>query len=883
MSLPNALRTALADRYELLRELGQGGMATVYLARDVRHAREVAIKVLHPELAAVLGAERFLSEIRTTASLQHPHILPLFDSGEAAGQLFYVMPFVDGETLRSRLEREKQLPIADAVLLAREVADALQYAHDRGVIHRDIKPENILLQGGHALVADFGIALAVTNAGGARMTQTGLSLGTPQYMAPEQAMGERTIDARADVYALGAVTYEMLAGEPPFTGPTSQAIVAKVMSTEPQRLDVLRRNVPATVADAVHLALEKLPADRPASARAFGEGLTAVGGAPRIVRTNDTPARTTRLARRTIVIVALTAAAITGAITWPLARRGTGSPDAAGDLGVIRADVSAPPGMMLEARTRREVAISNDGQLVATVASDSAGTAIVLRRISQSAGRLVRVPSVEGMAFSPDGAWLGYVTRQGAFKVRVDEGAPVSLAALPPGSPRGLAWTDRDTLVTMLSGLEERGHRTVLIPANGGTLLSLDNPGMRWPVAMAGGVVLGGLGTVKALRLADRRVIDLGVAGTMPLGVVDGHLLYATADAILTVPFDPVRLVVTGAPVQVIDSIESAQTGGAYAALSPSGTLITRRGLERREVVAVRRDGSVSLVTADEPRLIEMNLAPDGRRLLLHGTGPLRLLDLETRITTLLNRGDVQDPAIRSFYTAAPAWAPDGRTLYYTESQGRVLRRLHTERGGTPDSLPLPAGHFISALSVSPDGRFLLVGTSATGPTGIDAYVAPIDSVANARPIAATTAHERMPVLSADGRWVAYVSDEQGENRVYLRPFPGPGAPIAVSDVWSSEPRWDRRRPVLYVRERTRLVEVVIGADGRPRPPQVVVSGEYRIQPAGTSPFWDISPDGNTFYLVRAVGSRAVPVIAYHWAREFTARQQREAGRLPLP
>ena len=212
------LTTALADRYRIERELGAGGMATVYLAHDIKHERDVAIKVLHPDLGAALGGERFLSEIRTTARLQHPHILPLLDSGEADGLLYYVMPLVRGETLRARLERERQLPIADARRIAREVADALQHAHAQGVIHRDIKPDNILLQDGHALVADFGIALAVQSAGGQRMTQTGLSLGTPQYMSPEQAMGERTIDARSDLYALGAVTYEMLVGEVPFTG-----------------------------------------------------------------------------------------------------------------------------------------------------------------------------------------------------------------------------------------------------------------------------------------------------------------------------------------------------------------------------------------------------------------------------------------------------------------------------------------------------------------------------------------------------------------------------------------------------------------------------------------------------------------------------------------
>src|SRR6201747_2549075 len=234
------LTAALSDRYLIERELGAGGMATVYLAHDLKHDRDVAIKVLHPDLGAALGGERFLSEIRTTARLQHPHILPLLDSGSAEGLLYYVMPLVTGETLRARLEREKQLPVADAVRIAGEVADALAYAHELGVIHRDIKPENILLQGGHASVADFGIALAVQQAGGQRMTQTGLSLGTPQYMSPEQAMGEKSIDARSDLYALGAVTYEMLTGDPPFTGSSVQAIVAKVLTEKPTPPSVVR-------------------------------------------------------------------------------------------------------------------------------------------------------------------------------------------------------------------------------------------------------------------------------------------------------------------------------------------------------------------------------------------------------------------------------------------------------------------------------------------------------------------------------------------------------------------------------------------------------------------------------------------------------------------
>src|SRR5690242_12598470 len=271
--LLSRLQSALSDRYRLDREIGAGGMATVYLAEDVRHDRRVALKVLRPELAAVIGAERFLAEIKLTANLQHPHILPLFDSGEAESYLFYVMPFVEGETLRDRISREKQLPVADALRIATEVLAALDYAHRHGVVHRDIKPENILLHDGSALVADFGIALAASKASGARMTETGMSLGTPHYMSPEQAMGEREITPRSDVYALGAVLYEMLTGDPPFTGSTAQAVVARVVTETPRPLLAQRHTIPRQVEAAVLTALEKLPADRFATAAEFAAAL----------------------------------------------------------------------------------------------------------------------------------------------------------------------------------------------------------------------------------------------------------------------------------------------------------------------------------------------------------------------------------------------------------------------------------------------------------------------------------------------------------------------------------------------------------------------------------------------------------------------------------
>ena len=272
------LNAALEGRYAIERELGEGGMATVYLADDLRHERKVALKVLKPELAAVVGAERFLAEIKVTANLQHPHILPLFDSGEVDSFLFYVMPYVEGETLRDRIDREKQLPVDEAVALASKVAGALQHAHEHSVIHRDIKPGNILLQGGEPVVADFGIALAISAAGGGeRLTETGLSLGTPYYMSPEQATGDQHVGPPSDTYALAAVLYEMLTGDPPYIGSTAQAVLGKIIQGAPVSATEIRKAVPANVDAAMRKALEKLPADRFTGAQEFARALADPG------------------------------------------------------------------------------------------------------------------------------------------------------------------------------------------------------------------------------------------------------------------------------------------------------------------------------------------------------------------------------------------------------------------------------------------------------------------------------------------------------------------------------------------------------------------------------------------------------------------------------
>ncbi len=268
------LKAALADRYAIEREIGAGGMATVYLAQDLKHDRKVAVKVLRPELAAAIGGERFLVEIKTTANLQHPHILPLFDSGEADGFLYYVMPYVEGESLRDRINREKQLPVEDALKIATEVAGALHSAHRHDVVHRDIKPENILLEEGHAVVADFGIARGISAAGGEKLTGTGLAVGTPAYMSPEQAAGTRDLDGRSDIYSLACVLYEMLAGQPPFLGATVESVVRQHFTADPPRVTAIRSVVPGELEAVICRALAKTPADRYATAAQLAAALT---------------------------------------------------------------------------------------------------------------------------------------------------------------------------------------------------------------------------------------------------------------------------------------------------------------------------------------------------------------------------------------------------------------------------------------------------------------------------------------------------------------------------------------------------------------------------------------------------------------------------------
>src|SRR5262245_8936207 len=459
------LNASLAGRYAVEREIGRGGMANVYLARDLRHARHVALKVLNPDLGAVLGVERFLSEIRVTANLQHPNLLPLFDSGEAEGLLYYVMPYVDGESLRAKLQREKQLPIGEVVHIATAVASALDYAHRHGIIHRDLKPENILLHERQPVVADFGIALAVSNAGGGRMTQTGIARSTPQNSSPEQATGDRAIDGRTDVYSLGAVLYEMLSGEPPHNGSTAQAVIAKVLTDRPRTLRLARDTVPSHVEGAVEKALSKVPADRFQTAQQFAD---AIAGASVVLPSNVvTPSALSR-ARQPIASRVARAwpvwvpwvllAGVAGALL-PLVRR-----PSLPEIPTTRFPVTLPGSVALSP-VGGFLEMSPTGEGFVVVAQSSSGPQLYYRPMNDL--EFKPIPGTENGSqpfVSFDGQWIGFISDGSIKKVAVSGGAPQKVADLGTILPTTPAWAKDGRIITgSLNGV------MWVVPAGGGT------------------------------------------------------------------------------------------------------------------------------------------------------------------------------------------------------------------------------------------------------------------------------------------------------------------------------------------------------------------------------------------------------------------------------
>ena len=870
------LRVALADRYTVTRELGAGGMATVYLAHDIKHDRDVAIKVLHPDLGAALGGERFLSEIRTTARLQHPHILPLLDSGEADGLLYYVMPLVTGETLRARLEREKQLPLDDAVLISREVADALGYAHSLGVIHRDIKPENILLQNGHALVADFGIALAVQSAGGARMTQTGLSLGTPQYMSPEQAMGERTVDARSDIYALGAVTYEMLAGDAPFTGSTVQAIVARVLTERPASLRTVRDTVTVNVEAAVLKALAKLPADRWPTAKAFAEALvnvrstTSVDGTATIANGSRRAPRAARALMIGAAAVALVSLAIAA---WSGQRNATSSnivavpltldvPNASPDLGRFAA---SPDGTLFAFSTNEGIALRDAGQ----------------REYHLLPGTV----SGESPSFSPDGDWIVFQSNGFLRKVPVAGGSPIVVISNDSIRAGRVNWGKDGSIVF------ESGDRLGLISPSG-TLRLLTKAERAQQPRMTDD----GKGILYVNQQRGSNVMYFDIAADTAFSVLQeaaeaqllptGHLLYASiTGGLYAVRFDQAKRKTEGSPIPVQLDVQASGGIGPFL-VTRSGTLVYRAGVDAEYRIMIRdAGGKVDTLPMASKVLSYAVFSPDGKQLALtigSARGTNRHIAIYSFARGTLTRFTVAGGG------HAPIWSPDGTRLAYSreapETDAEDIAVEPLDRSKPLLRLPrLPSDQHATAwpnettLVFSNNSAARTMGLNRS--TGSTQLVNPVTAT-GVRPYLDAQWGQVDVNVSPNGQWAAYTSYETGQPEVHVRHFPGTndGGDWKISTVSGRRPHWSPDgRTIYYVTsddKSVRAVQVTTGTSVTAGASSAVMTTDREFGSA-----WDVDRATGRILVTEPVSATSARiVVVQHWLDVFAQRAARPAG-----
>jgi serine/threonine-protein kinase len=867
MDVTGQLRAALEGRYSIEREIGAGGMATVYLARDLRHSRYVALKVLRPELAAVLGIERFLSEIRVTASLQHPNLLPLFDSGESAGLLYYVMPYVKGESLRNRLDREKQLPIDEAIRIASAVAGALDYAHRHGVIHRDLKPENILLHDGQPLVADFGIALAVSNAGGTRITQTGLSLGTPHYMSPEQATGDRGIDGRTDIYALGAVTYEMLSGEPPHNGTTAQAIIARLLTETARPLASLRPSVPPHIAAAVHRSIEKIPADRFTTAHEFANALNG-NATPIAIARQPALGNIMRTQYLAAAVGALATAAV-AAVIWPWNGDDRSGPAAARVRFTLElpADARISPTLIGPA-----VAVSPDGSTLAYVGGPQAS--VYLRRLDELTPR--RIPGTEGAAnptFSPDGRWVGFIRAPGPapiMKVATTGGAPIVIA----DTSGRFAWGPDDTII-FSKGIQVRGTGLWRTNAAGATpepfsVVDSSDHAHASPSFLPDGKSI--LFTIlvtpttrfelAAMRLSDRKAVRLGITGGSPF-YRDGLLFFSRSDGTLSaVPFDAKDLRVLGDPVILLENLTVKQQAAvADLSLSPTGTLVYLQGLAGVRLTESTRDGTMRQLLPDHRFFRHPRVSPDGRRIAASISSDLWVYDIAANTLTRLTS---------SATASTPEWTPDGRRIAFTTVGGDAagVWWLPWDASAVPERIsPMTRGSMFT-----PNADYILTTARDAGRWWLYALPLAMSQPSNKRFVIMGSDIPRQPRLTRDGHWLAYVSDENGTQEVYVQPYPGPGGRYQVSSGGGTEPIWSHDGKELFYRGGPALIAAKIETAPEFRLVRRDTLFMMSAIPGEVQAGYDVFPDGKRFVFPRVIGSDAAPVVVTGWLDEVRER-----------
>jgi serine/threonine-protein kinase len=820
MSITDRLGEALGDRYRIERELGAGGMATVYLAADLKHDRKVAIKVLKPELAAVLGAERFVQEIKTTAALSHPHILPLFDSGEAGGFLYYVMPYIQGETIREKLNRETQFGIDEAVRITTEVADALDYAHRNGVIHRDIKPENILLHDGRPMVMDFGIALAVSAAAGGRMTETGLSLGTPHYMSPEQATADKAITARSDVYSLASVLYEMLAGEPPHTGGSAQAIIMKIIAERAQPVTELRGSVPPNVAAALGKALEKLPADRFASARTFSEALSNPGFAtsvgPGVAGVAQHPVRS-RLPW-IVAAASLLSTAVLVAIVMQMAAGDESRPPWLVDL-----DLPENAGF------GAGLALSPDG---GTLVYGGRGQ-IWLRRAASTTP--LPIAGSEGgccPALSPDGQQVAFVRGADVHVVPVGGGEARRLGA-GFGGGDDIAWTDDGYIVGLADGGGGLGSAGLLrVSAAGGPVQSftrldtLAGESAHWsPRALPG--ARGVLFTVVPLDQGDSVGLRIAVVGPdggahtvlMPGRVAafapPGHLIVTLRDgSVVAVPFDLKALRIIGDPIPLftVPNAPATFTWRGYTAVSSTGRLVYVGGEDApREFVWLDRAGSPTVAGLDARSAF-------GRIAIAAGDAALAFdafLNGERRVIEVrdLRSGASSRVEIAGGSVMDVGFAPDGRSVVFRAVAPGQRGIFNAELGRLAEHKRLLDDPNAGAPSLSPDNRTLYF---VRGGDRVEFVARALGQPEAPEHALVTGGRETYwePQVSPNGRWLAFVESGASGRQLFVRSTdPGRAERWSVAQTSATSIQWSSSGRELFFIANGNMMVAEVSAD----------------------------------------------------------------------
>ena len=890
------LNAALTGRYHVERELGAGGMATVYLAEDLKHKRKVALKVLKPDLAAVLGAERFVQEITTTANLQHPHILPLFDSGTADGFLFYAMPFIDGETLRAKLDRETQLGIDESVKITTEVADALDYAHRHGVIHRDIKPENILLHDGRPMVADFGIALAVSAAAGGRMTETGLSLGTPHYMSPEQATAEKELSPRSDVYSLGSVLYEMLTGNPPHTGATAQQIIMKIVTEEALPVTQIRKSVPPNVAAAVAQAVERLPADRFESARAFAEALHN----PAFVGTGIASAQGAGftgpggVSKRLFGAVAVLAAVLLVATIVLVLR-----PQPAPRVARYRVVLPLNSGNLISGNnTGGRIAVTPDGSQLVFIGMDNR---LWVRSADQLEPRALEGTTDAVAPFlSPDGTRVGFLSLGGRGGVAIRTmslagGGAVTVADSGLGS-YGATWSSDGYIYASSSVLNTTG--VVRVPEGGGrppepvTVVDRDagETSHLFPVALPDGK--GILFTIQRGGIAATNDIAVAVPGSGKHTILargsgaryawSGHLLYVTADGtVMAAPFDLERLALSGTAVPLFQT-----SGGTSAfqdidlAISGNGTLwsANQKANLKVEPVWVGRDGAATAVQPGwQGDFRYPELSPDGTRLAFSvAEGDQMQLWIKR-----LDRGNQTIFTREGEVNFRPSWAPDGRSIAWISNQSQQydIQVKPADQSAQPRLLTgHPAPWPVWEVFYPRSGPWVIFRAENRG-SDIYAIRPGVDSAATE--LVATGASERMPALSPDGRWLAYISDVSGRYEVYVRPFPNvQNATWQVSTKGGLEPRWSHSGRELFFRNPAGMMmaaPIAAGSAFEWGEPQALFPAAA-FSAAENGRMYDVAPDDRRFLMLRTLPDSTPPevIVVENFFQELKAKVPRD-------